>query len=204
MPTLFAPNTVAVELVYSFGGEVATNVFHVNNGGVLDQGAAGVLSGHFDTYDNYWKPKRSAHSRLEVIRVRAVDVVGGPVWEFPIGRAGTAADMQLPPQLAVCVTWRTAETGRKRRGRTYLPHFSVASLEDIGAGYPVIATNTREFVQDACAGLIGNLSAAGKPLVVASRVAPASNRNVTVAQVGRIFDTQRRRRNKLAEAPYTS
>lgn len=55
---------------------------------------------------------------------------GGPAFEYfpPVEVAGTLAGEQVPNNLAICMTHRTARSGRSYRGRTYFGGFDEGSL----------------------------------------------------------------------------
>lgn len=59
---------------------------------------------------------------------------------FPVGVVGSnIVEDALPPQLALCVTWRTALKGKANRGRSYLTGFAEDS-QNSGYWIPEIQT----------------------------------------------------------------
>lgn len=67
----------------------------------------------------------SAGYTINSIRVQdlAPGVAAGLV--YPVGvPGGNSTDDALPPQLALCVTWRTGLKGKANRGRSYLTGFA--------------------------------------------------------------------------------
>ena len=101
-----------------------------------------------------------------------------------------------PPQVSLAVTLETGFTrGRAARGRLFLP----TTGQDVGndglitAGAAEgVATRTAQFIDD-----VTDLMAA--PALVMSDVGAGTTRPVEAVSVGRVFDTQRRRRRSLQE-----
>jgi hypothetical protein len=72
--------------------------------------------------------------------INLVDVVPGtdPMYSFPIGQAGDITDDDaMPPNDALCVTWRSSFKGPSGRGRTYLTGFAEGAAN---GGYWLSAT----------------------------------------------------------------
>ena len=113
----------------------------------------------------------------------------------------------MPFQVSMCITLRTEkQRGRAHSGRFYVP---CAELNDIGADglLPVGRCNA---AASAVAEFITNINdnpgadtAAIRGAVVSGVGSPGPYQDITGVQVGRVLDTQRRRRRQLVEA-YTS
>lgn len=107
---------------------------------------------------------------------------------------GTNATSTLPPQCSIVVSLRTALFDRTGRGRFYLPAFG---SDQLAAGrLPAtartqVATASQKFVQ--------SLNGAGYTVCVYHRKTRTHD-NVTKVSVGDVYDTQRRRRDKLIES----
>lgn len=124
----------------------------------------------------------------------------------PIAGGGTTAN--IPAQLATVVTLRTAiERGKASKGRMYLP---------VLQGFQTVGSDGRATVADALQAANGvklfidqlNLEYAsptggGTPghVAVMSNVGSGAAQDVTGTSCGRVTDTMRSRRNKLAEDP---
>jgi hypothetical protein len=108
--------------------------------------------------------------------------------------AGTSEGTSLPPQCSVGLTWRTALANKQGRGRMYLPVLSVSTAD---AG--LLATASQTIVAKAGANLVNGLIGAGLVPSLLNRKTMVTT-PITSGDVGNIFDTQRRRRNKLVEA----
>lgn len=110
----------------------------------------------------------------------------------------TLSTGNFPNQVALAVTLTTAVTrGPANKGRFYvpLPAYDVGTDGRIGSTY---TTNAEAGVMT----LINALNAINTDIKVAvysRKAGAAAQRLVTGAKVGRVLDTQRRRRNKLVE-----
>jgi hypothetical protein len=108
--------------------------------------------------------------------------------------AGTNAANPLPADVALVVSLRTALPQRSGRGRFYLPQLSVADV-----------TSTGKVGADAITDLMNNLLAAWTAYNTASDRPVLYGRtsrllqNIVTWNIGDLFDTQRRRENKITE-----
>jgi hypothetical protein len=121
------------------------------------------------------------------------------------GATGTGAGVALPPEVALCVTLRTALAGRGFRGRVYLPGFDTDALYTDGRATNGAITASTTFVQHIQAAM----TASGLTLGIAqparqAYTSPATGtaipaRSATIVDVTSIvtrngvFDSQRRR-----------
>lgn len=106
---------------------------------------------------------------------------------------GTATGQSLPPQVALGVSWKTQLATRAGQGRIYLPPMAVSLVFNERANMTA--------VNGVVAGINAfwaALNTAGLQLVVRGKTSHVST-PVTRGNVGNVFDTQRRRRNKLVE-----
>jgi hypothetical protein len=133
-------------------------------------------------------------------RVALVDIDTGATISAAVGGspfAGSAlTGVPLPPQLAVAITIRTALAGRSDRGRFYLPPVVTDDVGDTGR----IGGTTPLTLVTAVGTAIDAAAAAGTAasLVVYSRKLHDTH-FATRIECGDVFDTQRRRRDKLVE-----
>jgi hypothetical protein len=114
--------------------------------------------------------------------------------------AGGGSGSNTPPnQVALAVTLETGYArGPAHRGRFYLP-MPMTPLASDGR----IATGSRDPVAATAATFLAALNAVtanAKVGVFSRKAGVAGHRAVTLMSVGRVLDTQRRRRNKLVEA----
>lgn len=155
-----------------------------------------------DTADLFW----GNYSTLASCKVAALNTAGLYMTDAVEADAGAAfAGGNTTTGFAqdsVVLSLRTASTiGQANYGRMYLPH--VAPLRTTATPYiasssvTVIATAARVF----CDAQNNAWNAGDEPgaMVIMSSVGAGTTKLVTRVAVGRVVDTQRRRRNKLTE-----
>jgi hypothetical protein len=84
------------------------------------------------------------------------------------GAAGTGVGEALPNEVSLCVTFRTALSGRGQRGRMYVPGFGVGSLSPGNVASAATVADTQAWAQT----IPGVFSASGLTLALAQ---PARN-----------------------------
>lgn len=140
--------------------------------------------------------------RLGWVKLAVIDVDGryppdteALLYERAPEQAGSTA-LNHPPQVSLAVTLETGVTrGRAARGRMYLPTTGQSVAADgriSSANAESLAVRTATFLDD-----LTDLMAA--PVWVMSEVGAGTSRPVDAVSVGRVFDTQRRRRRQLDE-----
>lgn len=118
---------------------------------------------------------------------------------------GTGSGGVMPLQIAVVASHRTPQTGRRGRGRMFLPGISATFIGSDGQ----IASTQRQDCADRQSTLLESLTLENalngwvvRPIVTG---APwTSYAAITQVQVGSVPDTQRRRRNALVETVSTA
>lgn len=130
-------------------------------------------------------------------------VIGGRTClsEANTSLTGAQTGNRLPPQLSVGVSWQTPVIGRRGRGRIYLPSNASSQLTSAGRLDTTPQGNSRDQAITLLEGLAyaatGPSDAHVKPIVTGD---PWTDYGViTSVRVGDILDTQRRRRDQLAE-----
>lgn len=118
--------------------------------------------------------------------------------EEGVSHVGTNVGVPLPQEVAVCATLRTALPGPAGRGRMYLPGPAVTEVEATGR----LDAATAQAFADQVAAALSIAVAAGLTPVLYSFGRP--EREITLVDVGDVFDAQRRRRDKLVEARYSA
>lgn len=111
---------------------------------------------------------------------------------------------RVEPQRTIAVTTTTdAIRGRAHRGRFYLPGFAINVANDLR-----ITTVQAQGIADSAAAFLAALDRPENtkgwvlaPAVVSNIGVPGQIRRITGVRVGRVVDTQRRRRFSLDEAP---
>lgn len=114
--------------------------------------------------------------------------------EDDVDLAGTSDGASLPPQCAAGITWESALANRHGRGRMYLPVYASSS---VGAGR-LLPANV-EITLNAAGNIYTTLTAAGASPIIFNRTTHVGTL-ITSARVGDVFNTQRKRRDKLVPA----
>lgn len=113
--------------------------------------------------------------------------------ESALSLSGSSAGETLPPQLSIVCSIRSALATRAGRGRFYLPPFTTSVVT---AGRLTAAALA--IVSLACQKFLQSLGTATYVPCVYHRSSKTFD-PVTTEDVGDVYDTQRRRRNKLIE-----
>jgi hypothetical protein len=100
----------------------------------------------------------------------------------------------LPYQLSICVSLSTVVATREGRGRFYLPPFTAATIAAAR-----LSTAAQTTVQTSVNAMFAALTGASTTPVIYGRTSFLALQ-ITGGSVGDVFDTQRRRRNKLIES----
>jgi len=117
--------------------------------------------------------------------------------EVVLALTGVAAGEMLPYQCATVISLLTDSATRHGRGRFYLPPLATGTVDG-----GLISAATITSLDTAWTAFFDSLNTDGLNPVVRNRTGHVST-PVTSARVGNVFDTQRRRRNKLVEV-YTA
>jgi len=133
----------------------------------------------------------------------AIDIPGIKSYSYPAAIVGQSGAAGNPPQVALVATLvADSGVGNGGKGRMFIPGLT-AGVDTTGH----IPTGTANTVAAGIATFLGNVGASfdapGLPINAAkTSVATgtlAINRVLTSVKVGNVYDTQRRRRNALAE-----
>lgn len=184
------------------GGEIFNFTIHFS--GVTGQAATGAAE-LADAVTLLWSGTNSPAGNIEALYPAAIGVDGVVMDELSsfgtnvsqgrtsLALVGTSVTEPLPPQCAMVVSLRTIEPTRAGRGRFYLPS-------------PVVGTVIDQRLDSAAQGdvlhgalaMLNHMKGLGLTPVVFHRNNSLVSPIVTI-DVGDVFDTQRRRRNKLVE-----
>lgn len=169
--------------------------------GLLVGAAAAVVAYHQSANINI-----SANAKLSSVKLNTIGTDGhymdsstNEAIYSDLPGAGSATPV-YPNQVALAVSLLTGfSRGPAHRGRFYLPIPSLGL--DING---TIAAANADAVSDATDTFISSLNSLGSPAdyevaVFSRKLGAAGNRKVTGNEVGRVFDTQRRRRRSLVE-----
>lgn len=120
--------------------------------------------------------------------------------QAPISDGGTASSGTLPNQISCVCSIQTATAGSRARGRMFLPPPIAGTLGTTGR----LTTGTVTVLADNLEDYFDAMTGAGHDLVVVSGVGGAYTAYPAInIRVGDVLDTQRNRRNQLAEVYQT-
>lgn len=108
--------------------------------------------------------------------------------------AGTSVNASLPPEVSVCVSTRSASPTRAGRGRFYLPPFVVTTVD----GFRLDPT-IRDHVAGGAQLYVQTLSDATLTGAVIWTPNTGISFKIISIDVGDVYDSQRRRRDKMNE-----
>lgn len=208
---------VTVTLLFDVGGtdEHASTGYSITDPNITGWDAAAHLAALDTTFGDSVAGAYAAlmssplqwadYSDLVAVKAAALGLDGTYLAEprvFPISPVESGAVENIAPQLTTVITlWSGLTIGRANYGRLYLPHSRVP----LAAGTPRMSTTDQASAVAAAvtfidalntihsgevpAGLVSNLSAVGTGVT----------KPVMQVGVGRVLDTQRRRRGQLPE-----
>lgn len=197
---LVVPNAAQMRLIWSFGGQLyAINVLGVvANAVAITQAITNTVGAAVKTGFASSALNAALYTGVQLVNVGLRDVRTAHQAEFLDSGAavtGTMAGDALPPQIALCITLRTAQAGASWRGRVYLPGFAEAF--NAGGGTANSGTAAVAFVT----AIKSALTTSGMDLGVLSRPNTAVNPLLTgfitpvtsIVCRDLVWDTQRRR-----------
>lgn len=154
--------------------------------------------------------RRPTYSVFRYAKAAPLDISGHytaePVTSTEYNYAGTSGD--IPPQNSVVLTLRSGQTlGKGNYGRMYIPHSTMAFVNN----RPFSDPSVQEPIADAGAEFVGAINGIFGGFIVPSQVTimgqgslGPTSKPVTEVSVGRVVDTQRRRRAQISEEPVFS
>lgn len=184
------------------GGEVFNFTQHYS--GTTGQAATGAAE-LADAVTLLWSGTNSPAGNITALYPASIGVDGVTFDELDSsglnvqqGRAslalvGTGTDEPLPPQCAVVVSLRSNTPTRSGRGRFYLPSPVTTTVID-----QRLDSAAQGDILNGALAMLNHMKGLGLTPVVYHRFDPTVTAVVTI-DVGDVFDTQRRRRNKLVE-----
>lgn len=169
MPFLATPFGVKTELNFVQNGVPVVNVFHTKAGGAI---TGATLDDINAVFMDYWLAIREAlHVSLVLQNITSTDisVANGIQRIFPVvtDNAGVITTAPMAANAAVCVSLRTANTGRSFRGRSYIGGLTNAQLADAQNVTTTMAGIYAGLMTD----LISAMTIAGHTLSVLSKYA---------------------------------
>jgi len=227
-PPLVINACVQIRLLQSVAGQGAVNVLHAIKPGtlVIDQTLANTVGAAIKgAYTTNMLPLMGPNTAL--VRVGLRDLTAANSTEFLDAGAATgvgAGTESLPAQDALCITLRTAQSGKSARGRVYLSGFSEAQNTSVGLAATTAVDGAVAFIvaiQTALAASNMNLAVASRPAyafidtrtwtlptgtevdtIGRGNARPGQARLVTIIQSrNAAWETQRRRNNGRGAQP---
>lgn len=135
-PPKVISNCVEVRLLMNYSTNGGVNVLHASKaaGRVVDQALANTLGA---AIKSAWTANLGAlcNGSVALVRVGVRDLTQANQPEFLDSGsqvAGTAVGDALPPQTALCITLRTALSGKSFRGRVYVGGFAESENQTTG------------------------------------------------------------------------
>lgn len=152
------------------------------------------------TFFDALKGLMPADMRLTEIRLSAIQdngkvINGASVYSLSSPLVGSAsATTQMPPEVAVVASLRTAGRGPRNRGRMYLPLNSATNASGLiaSASLTTIVNATKSMAENLAGAIPGGY-------VSVVHQAGLTYSTVTKVQAGNHWDAQRRRQNALPE-----
>lgn len=200
MPQLVVANAAQMRLIWAVGGQLyALNVMGVVANAVpITQALTNTIGTAIKSSFTSSGLNANIHSTVTLANIGLRDIRTANTAEFlDTGGAvaGTMTGDLLPPQIALCITLRTAQAGRSFRGRVYVPGFGEG--QNTAAGVAQGATGAVAFIT----AIKSNLITSGLDLGVLSRPAPAAvppragfiTTVTSIVARDLVWDTQRRR-----------
>lgn len=203
MPQLVVANAAQMRLIWSLGGQL----YALNVMGVVNSGSVAITQALTNTIGTAIKAALTStghgsalHTTVALANIGLRDIRTANTAEFlDTGGAvaGTMTGDLLPPQVALCITLRTAQAGRSFRGRVYLEGFGEGANAVGGVAPGAITAPAVAFVvaiQNALVASSLNLGVLSRPapqlpVPRAGFITPVTS---IVARDG-VWDTQRRR-----------
>jgi hypothetical protein len=199
VPTPVVPRLVRVRAVITYGAELVNNVWHVKISAppaTLADEKEDLRTQFRGFYISVASALWPAGAHLQKLEYKDLSTANGAQYEDTITGAD-GAGAALPAQCSMVLSMFTAVGGRSHRGRVYLGPlkttcidgsglFTSSPITTVGNAFNLLQQNLKSFTQ----------SDAGLH-VLSSKLGTADQ--VTSGRIGTVPDTQRRRRNKLAE-----
>lgn len=170
--------------------------------GLASDLAAAWLTFLNDTTVNTWWPTGVQWSQVNVSELGATP--SAPIVtsaQASIADGGASADPGLPPQNTPCISLTTSTAGSRARGRMFLPAPDTTVLTTAGRLNSTFRGQIIAALDTFFATMSGNAASA---VVVSAVGGVYTTYPVTTIRLGDVMDTQRRRRNAIAEVYSTA
>jgi len=215
MPYAFKVNRVTLQGTSFSGEEIWSTGFYLGNiaadADAPTESLATSIGALWQTFFTHTNSRVSSQFQCTEVKIAQLGTDGNTIpdsvkyFTYPAPISGIQGSTLYPPQVAMVATLvGPVARGLASKGRMFLPGISAAvttngRISDLNRGE--LATNVRTFIRGvsdiAETDNVPILASQGRPGI--GGTAPIS-REVVSVRVGNVYDTQRRRRNGLAEA----
>ena len=198
MPDLPVPNTVQVEILYLLFNQRVQNVWHATFPGGVDAVTLSDCATQFAGWAaNVLMPLLSSNCTFIGLEVTNISIPNGGKLSFQQipAIAGGNINPSEPGNVSLCISLRTAQTGRAYRGRKYIPGMPVNQrtgnqvLSPWAADLVTAVNDLIGFVQ----GINGFLSVVSRTLDLVERLVPVATTVTAVTFTDLNIDSMRRR-----------
>lgn len=190
MPTPFFPTAYQIEVRGTYFGQLTENVWHAIGPDPFDATVAADIAGTMQVgYASIMAPLSHDYSISEIFVHNLAGVDSGEVTlAISPAQEGGSGNPGLPGNVALCVSLRTALSGRTTRGRKYF-----AGLDETKVTGNLLDPTTAADILDGVNALISSMVDGGHPLAIFSRTALTLTTISTATLVDLVVDSQRRR-----------
>lgn len=195
------------------GQEIWSTGFHLGYenqeaDAITPQGVADV-AGAFSTFFTTTTSQIQSNYQFSMCKMAMIGVDGKTIpdsaeyYSLPTAVNGGYSGPAFPPQIALVATLANSlPRGLATKGRMFLPGVTV-SPDATGHIASNVITNIATNLQTFFNTVYNDADLPGNPVLMSTgnslQLRPGAVRNVTQIRIGNVFDTQRRRRNALAE-----
>lgn len=190
------------------GGDIAQTSLWVEYGGT-PTAAQALARFQTNVVDTIWpsgaggiKSNYEGTTILTQVQTRIIEFATGRVQSVASAaytRAGSGTGNPCPPEVAMCVSLRTARAGASYRGRMYLPAPRIAVVNSTGKIDSTALSAMVTTIAGALTAMNADVTYTSAAVQVRSRL-HNTQEDVTSIDMGDVFDAQRRRRNSTGES----
>jgi hypothetical protein len=168
---LVIPSTVQIRLLWILNAQLGVNVLHgiAAGGTVVNQALANTLGTSIKSaFTTNLAPHMNSNTALTKVGVRDIRAANLPEFlDVATGVGGVAVGDALPSNVALCLTLRTASSGKSFRGRAYIGGWAETVNINNGVADTIASTSAVAFMT----AVSNAFTASGLTLAVASRPA---------------------------------
>jgi hypothetical protein len=199
MPFVPAPDTVMVEMRYTYQGQNVENTLYFQNAAGPDPANMGDLGLYLiEQWTTEVQPTAPASLTLREVYITSLESATAPAVTVTTGlpASGATGSPAAPNNVSLCVSFRTEGRGRSARGRNYL----LGVLESSVDNNLIDTTFTNPWTSFFNSIVVPDWDGSGWMWVIVSRISGGVERAealvqqvITFTYVDRTVDSQRRR-----------